>query len=150
MKVHHQPSSPGTRWAHTHQQSALSCRYFTPLRVHSLPFRLHASSRVRAASSSELRAAASTEQQADVERLRSSQEASASGNGSNGAQKSSVGASSGTRSPELCSPEELVLEPGEVSMIGRSSPLDPADVYRCPGCLEEACQVPLWTSAWCL
>jgi len=40
-------------------------------------------------------------------------------------------------------PEDFTLEPGEASLIDRSMPADPADAFRCVGCSEPACQVPL-------
>jgi len=39
------------------------------------------------------------------------------------------------------SPEELVLEPGEVSWVDRAGRSSPGDVFRCPSCTETACQV---------
>ena len=97
--------------------------------------------RARGAPSGELQAAAAAAQQAGVERLSTPSEVSESSNGSNGRLQPADSASNGTNMPELCSPEDLVLEPGECSYIDRSSPLDSADVFRCSGCLEEACQV---------
>jgi hypothetical protein len=40
-------------------------------------------------------------------------------------------------------PEEFTLAPGEASHIDRSMAADPADAFRCVGCSEPACQVPL-------
>ncbi|CAL5220401.1 g2410 [Coccomyxa viridis] len=96
----------------------------------------------RAAPSGELQAAAAAVRQADVDRLSSPQDASASSNGSNGTHTDAFSSSNGAHAPELCSPEDLVLEPGELSHIDRSHPLDSADVFRCSGCLIEACQGP--------
>ncbi len=39
------------------------------------------------------------------------------------------------------SPEELVLEPGELSWVDRAGRSSPGDVFRCPSCTEAACQV---------
>ncbi len=97
--------------------------------------------RARGGSSGELQAAAAAAQQAGIERSSPPSEVSESSNGSNGRLEPANSASNGTSMPELCSPEDLVLEPGECSHIDRSSPLDSADVFRCSGCLEEACQV---------
>ena len=41
----------------------------------------------------------------------------------------------------VVSPEELVLEPGEVSWVDRAGRSSPGDVFRCPSCTEAACQV---------
>ena len=141
MKAKLQPSPPGKEWAPARQQG-LHCRSS----VHNKHFRraLSASEappRARRASAGELQAAAAAAQQAGVERLSTSSEVSESSNGFNGRLQPADSASNGTNMPELCSPEDLVLEPGECSHIDRSSPLDSADVFRCSGCLEEACQV---------
>jgi len=40
-------------------------------------------------------------------------------------------------------PEDFTLAPGEPSLIDRTTPADPADVFRCAGCTEPACQVRL-------
>lgn len=73
--------------------------------------------------------------------------------GSNGAGRatssSGNGASSHAESVEgnrahselVRAPEDLLLEPGELSTISRSSEQHPADVFRCTGCSEPACQV---------
>ena len=102
----------------------------------------------RGASSGQLQAAAAAAQQTGVEHVNTSSEVSESSKGSNGRPEPASSASNGTDMPELCSPDDLVLEPGECSHIDRSSPLDPADVYRCSGCLEEACQVISAHSPW--
>ena len=101
--------------------------------------RRHAPAWARAVPSSELQAAAP--QQADVDRVNTAQDVSATINGSNGMHADARSNSSGAYAPELCSPEDLVLEPGELSHIDRSAPIDSADVFRCSGCLLEACQV---------
>ena len=65
-------------------------------------------------------------------------------NGRNGAAHmagsgvSLAGADSG---PVVVAPEDFTLEPGELSAIDRDSPCHPADVFRCTGCVEPACQV---------
>lgn len=141
MKAKLQPSPPGRGWApagqhglqnrssvrHTHFRRALSASAAPPS--------------TRGGSSGELQAAAAAAQQTGVERLTTPSEVSESSNGSNGTLEPASSASNDAIMPELCSPEDLVLEPGECSQVDRSSPLDPADVYRCSGCLEEACQV---------
>ena len=38
-------------------------------------------------------------------------------------------------------PEDLTLEPGSLSSIDRGGSCHPADVFRCTGCTEPACQV---------
>ncbi len=138
MKVLHQPSPPGLRTALTDQQRTLR-RSSSNCRIgHKCSHRQSASIRSTAVPSGELQAAAA---ESEIDRLSIPQEASASSNGSNGAQNAAANGSNGAHMPELVSPEDLVLEPGELSHIARSSTLDPADVFRCSGCLEEACQV---------
>ena len=41
----------------------------------------------------------------------------------------------------VVSPDDLVLEPGELSVVDRPGCDSPADVFRCPSCTELACQV---------
>ncbi len=41
----------------------------------------------------------------------------------------------------VVSPDDLVLEPGELSVVDRPGCNSPADVFRCPSCTELACQV---------
>jgi hypothetical protein len=42
----------------------------------------------------------------------------------------------------LASPEDLVIEPGEVGpMAARNGPTHPADVFRCAACERPECQV---------
>ena len=153
MTVLQQPSPPGGRVGPTDRLQPVNSSSLGLYRVRRCLHRQDAYVRARAAPSGELQAAAATAEQADVDRLASSQEALVSGNGANGAHEATLSASNGAHSPELCSPEDLVLEPGELSHIDRSSPLDPADVFRCSGCLEEACQVsrhisPSSTDSW--
>ena len=138
MKVLHQPSPPGLRTALTDQQRTLR-RSSSNCRVaHRCSHRQSAPIRSTAVPSGELQAAAA---ESDIDRLSTSQEASASSNGSNGAQNAAANGSNGAHMPELVSPEDLVLEPGELSHIARCNPLNLADVFRCSGCLKEACQV---------
>jgi hypothetical protein len=41
----------------------------------------------------------------------------------------------------ICAPEDFVLGNGELSTIDKHSACSPADVFRCSGCTEAACQV---------
>jgi hypothetical protein len=141
MRVLQQPSSPGGRVGPTDRLQPVNSSSLGSHRVRRCLHRQAACVRARAAPSGELQEAAATAEQADADRLASSQEAFVSGNGAHGAHEATLSVSNGAHSPELCSPEDLVLEPGDLSHIDRSSPLDPADVFRCSGCLEEACQV---------
>ena len=141
MKAKLQPSPPGRGWAPVGQhglQNRTSVHYREFRRVFSAS---EAPPWARGASPNELQAAAAAAQQTGIEHLSIPSEVSESSNGSNGRLEPANSASNATNMPKLCSPEDLVLEPGECSQINRSSPLHPADVYRCSGCLEEACQV---------
>ncbi len=141
MNALQQPSPPDLRTALSdHQRLPNSNRLCHSVRQRRL-HRRKATAWARAAPSGELQAAAAAVHQADVDRLSSPQDASASTNGSNGTHADAGSSSNGAHAPELCSPEDLVLEPGELSHIDRSRPLDAADVFRCSGCLLEACQV---------
>lgn len=140
MNILQQPSPPELRTASVEHQRLPSSRRSTVLVSQARSNRRRAPAWARIASSSELQAAAAA-QQAEVDHLSSNQDASASSNGSNGTHTDAVSNSNGAHAPKLCSPEDLVLEPGELSHIDRSRPLDPADVFRCSGCLQEACQV---------
>ena len=140
MKAKLQPSPPGKGWVPAGQQ-----RLQNRGSVQFIHFRraLSASETppwARGASSGELQAASAAAQQTELERLITPR-VSESSNESNGMLEPAESSSNRTNMPELCSPEDLVLEPGECSRIDRSSPLDLADVFRCSGCLEEACQV---------
>ena len=141
MNALQQPSPPELRTARLDQQrlpnSSRVCKSVRQRRLH----RRNAPASARAAPSGELQAAAAAVHQAEVDRSSSPQDASASSNGSNGTHTDAASSCNGAHAPELCSPEDLVLEPGELSQIDRSHPLDSADVFRCSGCLLEACQV---------
>ena len=141
MNALQQPSPPELRTALLDQQRLPnSSRLFYSVRQRRL-HRRSAPTWARAAPSGELQAAAAAVHQADVDPLSSPQDSSASSNGFNGTHADAGSSSNGAHAPELCSPEDLVLEPGELSHIDRSRPLDAADVFRCSGCLLEACQV---------
>lgn len=45
-----------------------------------------------------------------------------------------------TPSQLIYEPEDFQLPPGEVSRVDRVGKNSPADVFRCPGCTEPACQ----------
>ena len=58
-----------------------------------------------------------------------------------GAAAAAVAAAAPHARTRLVSPDDLVLEPGELSMVDRPGCNSPADVFRCPSCMELACQV---------
>ena len=139
MNVLQQPSPPEPRTAFSDQQRVPSSIRTKHIVRQRRVKRHNAPAWTRAATSSELQAAAP--QRSDADRLSTGQDASESSNGSNGMHADAVSSSSGAHAPEVFSPEDLVLEPGELSHIDRSRALDSADVFRCSGCLQEACQV---------
>ena len=141
MNVLQQPSPPELRTASSEQQRLPSSRESNSSVRQVRLNRRRAPIRARTSPSSELQAAAAAAQQADVDYLSTPQRASASSNGSKATHLDAVSSSNGAHAPELCSPEDLVLEPGELSHIDRNCPLDSDDVFRCSGCLQEACQV---------
>lgn len=42
----------------------------------------------------------------------------------------------------IVSPDDLTLQPGELSRVDRTGACSAADVFRCASCTEPACQVP--------
>jgi threonine dehydratase len=46
------------------------------------------------------------------------------------------------RSPTIVAPEDFTLPPGRVGPINRSASPSSLDIFRCPGCIDAACQGP--------
>jgi threonine dehydratase len=65
-----------------------------------------------------------------------------SANASNGSKINPNRSHEAPRSPSIVAPEDFTLPPGRLGPINRSASSSPLDIFRCPGCVDAACQGP--------